>query len=217
MNRKRIGILFGGALLMTGWALTSWKAPEIVEAIREVRAWVPAPLFLVAMALLPNVGLPISLTYAAAGLLYPPGLAIGLIWTGLAANLMISYPIGHQLLRGPVESWLARRQVVLPTLSQFNQYRLIYLLRAVPGVPFLMQNYILAVLNVPFVLYFSISLVVQGLIGTAVALVSGGVLEGRPSLAIVGVTGLIGLGFAGAWFFRRWEKERRALENLKPE
>lgn len=128
----------------------------------------PAPywLFFVAMAVLPVFGFPIAVFYLYAGAAYGPNPGIPLCLGALAVNMSASFLIATRLLREPITRWLTGRGRVVPQLSPLNRFRFVFLMRTVPGPPFPVQNYLLALAGVPFPLYLLLSLLLQGIIAS---------------------------------------------------
>lgn len=158
--------LAGAALLLL--ARVGWDVRTLLSGIEAANPW----LFLPAMALLPVVGLPIAPFYVFAGLAFPFSLAVAICWTALAVNISLSYWVARSMLAGPLLGWLERRGHRLPVLSPTNQFRVTFLMRAVPGPPFVAQNYLLSLAGIPFATYFWVSWLTQGVLATGVVWLS---------------------------------------------
>ncbi|KAF0095951.1 MAG: hypothetical protein E1N59_727 [Puniceicoccaceae bacterium 5H] len=132
-----------------------------------VEAWFtqPDPLwFLLLASLLPIVGFPISLVYLAAGATFPWWFGWLLCSLSLAINLALSWLLGRLVLRRPIRALLAHFQYQLPDISATNRFRLAFLLRTVPGIPFWAQNFLLALTELPFFHYWLISWATQSVL-----------------------------------------------------
>ncbi|MEX2380767.1 MAG: hypothetical protein WD490_00135 [Opitutales bacterium] len=200
------GLLMGAGVCLLLWMGADWQ----LWAGRLTHLH-PA-LFLVAMCLLPVVGFPISAFYFYAGVTYGWGLGIPLCLGSLAMNMTLSYFVAQSLLRKPLSELLQRGGHELPHFrTGMNQFRATFLLRTVPGPPFPVQNYLLALAGIPFVIYLPVSLATQGAIGSLVIFSSDRLtLHLEPSVLIVGALVLFLLaGAGGSLFFRR--KEERVL------
>lgn len=168
---------------------------DIVEALKKfVRSCANTnPVFYVlALGILPYLGVPSSLIYFVAGSVY--GWAIGLGWSalGLTLNLSLGYVIGTRWLRGPVKRWMERRgwRTEVPP-GEFG--RLVILTRVLPGPPLVAQNFFLALAGVPFGQYFLISLPLTLLYAAGFLLTSGELMKGNVKLAIAGVSLIVAL------------------------
>ena len=125
--------------------------------------------FLLAMILLPLAGFPISAFYLFAGSAFPWWQATFLCRLALALNMGIAYPLAKYLLEAPVSHFMARYSKQLPDLSEKNQFRVTFLVRSIPGIPFFMQNYMLPLVGVRFATYFLISWSIQSLFAAGMA------------------------------------------------
>jgi uncharacterized membrane protein YdjX (TVP38/TMEM64 family) len=170
-------------------------AAEIIEPMKRLVSWCAQanPIFyILALAILPYVGVPSSLIYFAAGGVYGP--VKGVCWSavGLAINLTLGYLIGTRWLRGFVTRWLEQkgwRREVPP--GEFG--RLVVLTRILPGPPLVAQNLFLAVAGVPFGQYFILSLPLTLLYAAGFLLTSGALFEGNSKLVVAGVTLMVAL------------------------
>jgi uncharacterized membrane protein YdjX (TVP38/TMEM64 family) len=89
----------------------------------------------------------------------------------LAINMTLAYPIAQYLLAAPLGRILTRYRKSLPALTEENQFRVTFLVRSVPGVPFFMQNYLLPLLGVRFAPYLLISWSIQSVFAAGMAAV----------------------------------------------
>ena len=143
-------------------------------------------LFWPAMVLLPLFGFPISGFTIAAALLFPLWVACFFGSLSLTLNMALGYWIGHSLWRDFTQRQIKKRFPSFTSLNQKQAFRTTVLVRAVPGVPFFLQNYILAVLGVPFGLYLLCSVLIQGSFLIIIALTINGGLTQNPMQALVG-------------------------------
>lgn len=162
--RWRPGLLLGLLAVVLAAAGAEWAGYDLTghlwAAVRSPNPWV----WLVALSLLPVIGFPISLFYLHAGLAFGPAVGIPLTWLGLLINMTLSYLAGVHLFRRPLLAWLERRGHRPPVLGPLGHFRLVFLMRTIPGPPFPVQNYLLALAGVPFRTYLLVSLACQGTI-----------------------------------------------------
>lgn len=125
--------------------------------------------FLTAMIILPLAGFPISAFYLFAGSAYEWWKATLLCSAALAVNMTLAYFLARSLLKTPVSHFMAKYHRELPELTQKNQFRVTFLVRSIPGVPFFMQNYMLPLLGVRFSHYLLISWSVQTVFAAGMA------------------------------------------------
>ncbi|CAA6679614.1 MULTISPECIES: TVP38/TMEM64 family protein [unclassified Lentimonas] len=161
---------------------------RILPLIRETR-----PIyFILMMSVLPLVGFPIAVFYLFAGSAYVWWHAWAFCTLALAINISISYPIARYLLASPISALLSKYDRSLPELTKRNQFRVTFLVRSIPGVPYFIQNYMLAVLGVDFVPYFVISLSIQSIFAAGMAAVPH-LVEETGWLPVAMVAGIMGL------------------------
>jgi uncharacterized membrane protein YdjX (TVP38/TMEM64 family) len=175
---------------------TGVKYAEVRETLTNFVTWCANtnPIFYVlALAVLPYLGVPSSLIYLVAGSIYSnPAKSVGWSALGLALNLTLGYVIGTRWLRGPVTRWLDQRgwlREVPP--GEFG--RLVVLTRIIPGPPLVAQNFFLALAGVPFGLYFILSLPLALLYAAGFLLTSGALFKGNGKLVILGVSLMVAL------------------------
>jgi uncharacterized membrane protein YdjX (TVP38/TMEM64 family) len=159
------GLLLGGGLLLL--IAIEFDVRRIMPLIRDTH-----PLyFVLLMSTLPLIGLPIAAFYLYAGSAYVWWQAWALCTLALGINISISYPIARYLLASPISALLAKYKRSLPEITAVNQFRMTFLVRAIPGMPYFMQNYILALFGVRFVPYLVISWSIQSIFAAGMAAV----------------------------------------------
>jgi uncharacterized membrane protein YdjX (TVP38/TMEM64 family) len=117
--------------------------------------------FFLMVVFLPLIGAPISAFYLFAGLNFPPFTALFLTASGLVLNMSLGYAIGRLLPRAPLLAMLSKRKLSGFLENPRHLIRLTILLRAVPGVPYWLQNYLLGLARVPFSTYLLLSWSIQ--------------------------------------------------------
>lgn len=195
-------LMLSGASLLV-WLGADWKL--WVERLTELHPL----LFLAAIGLLPVAGFPISAFYFYAGVAYGWQTGILLCLSGLAINMTLSYFVALTLLRSPLRELARRRGYELPQLNTAaGQFRATFLIRTVPGPPFPVQNYLLALAGIPFSIYLPVSLATQGTIGGLLVFSSGLLARHvEPWVLIAGaIVFFIAAGALGSAFFKRREK-----------
>lgn len=136
---------------------------SLVEAL-------PLSGLLVAQALLPLIGVPISPLWIATGVRAGTFWGAVLSAVALAVNLTLGYWLARKWLRRPIEAWLTARGRSVPQIPETEETLWILLLRVTPGVPLIVQTYLLGLAQVRFNRYFYISFPAQ--LAYAVAFVS---------------------------------------------
>lgn len=149
--------------------LLDFDVTRIFEGKEEISPW----LFVLCMSVLPVIGFPIAAFYLFAGMAFGFWEAWLYCLVSLVVNMSLSYLVARYLLRDSATRLIQKAGYEPSKLSEMNQIRLIFLLRVVPGAPFPVQNYLLAVLGIPFGTYLILSLLLQGTIAAGVVACGG--------------------------------------------
>ena len=100
------------------------------------------------MALLPILGFPVSLVYLFAGARFGP------IWGGVvvagitAVHLLGTYAIARSFLREPLKRFIERKHLRVPEIPEDEQAAVCVIAALVPGLPYVVRNYVLALAGV---------------------------------------------------------------------
>lgn len=149
------------AAAVTGLAAIGliWRYTDLTLA--GVTDWIGglSPLaVLPAMALLPIAGFPISVVYLVAGARFGP-VGGGIVVAGVTAvHLLGSYAIARSFLREPLRRFIARRHAHLPHIPQDEQAAVCLIASLIPGLPYVVRNYLLALAGVRLRYYFWVCL-----------------------------------------------------------
>jgi uncharacterized membrane protein YdjX (TVP38/TMEM64 family) len=126
---------------MTGW-------------IHRVHPVAALPL----MAVLPILGFPIAIVYLFAGARFGP-LGGGLIVAAITAIHMLgTYLIAKSFLRAPLQRFIEKRHKHLPQVPEDEQAAICVIATLVPGLPYFVRNYILALAGVRLHYFFVVCL-----------------------------------------------------------
>lgn len=112
------------------------------------------------MAVLPVFGFPVSVVYLVAGARF------GAVWGGVvvafatAVHLLASYGIARSVVRGPLQRFVEKRHRQLPSIPLDEQSMVALVVTLVPGPPYLIRIYLLALANMRLKYYFWVSLTV---------------------------------------------------------
>lgn len=196
-DRRRATLALLGLLLFLAACAAAWLflkeaglLPQLAAAGQQVQYWlqqIPVPLYLLAFCILPALGFPLSpfyLTIAAVLGGIPEGIAAALVCLGL--NSALSYWLTISVARRQVERLLERRGIRLPKITPQNQRMVTIMLRASP-LPYIIQNFVLALGGVAFSLYIVCSILIQGMIACGMIIVGGSLFEGNGRWALIGV------------------------------
>ncbi len=182
-----LAVLVGGGL---GLATSGFDPKALVATAMKLLDWVAQlhpTVLLLALAILPCVGMPVSPLLIAGGLAYgiPVGLTIGFV--GIALNDALAYLLAAYPLRRFIEGLIHSRGWKIPEIPQKEETRIIIVLRITPGLPLPIQNYLLGMARVPFGKYMVLSMLAQSLPIIAFTVTGGSLFEGSWGLIILGV------------------------------
>lgn len=154
----------GVTVYFIGWENALNQALSLKAAVMAQVSAAGPVVFFTAMAILPMFGAP-NLAFAlTAGPLF--GERLGLVAVtvysliALTINLTLAYWLARRWLRPWLTKVLLRFGYELPNVPLGDETDFIVLLRVTPGVPFLVQNYLLGLGKAPFGRYMAISCVV---------------------------------------------------------
>jgi uncharacterized membrane protein YdjX (TVP38/TMEM64 family) len=106
------------------------------------------------MALLPLVGVPVSILYVVAGAKF--GHTWGLVATAAAISIHLTgyWWIAHSWLKQPLDRLFTRTRYHKPQIPEGEYVPVCLLVSLMPGVPYAAKNYLLALGGVPFRQFF---------------------------------------------------------------
>lgn len=145
------------------------------------RAAGPGPFFC-AMALLPVVGVPLSPFTVVAGPVFGPTLGVPTVIAytllAVAVNVALSYVIADRVLRSPAERFAQWLGYPIPVVPPGAAWEIALLARIIPGTPFFLQSYLLALARVPFGIYMVASIGVPSAYLVSAILVGDALMRG---------------------------------------
>lgn len=157
-SRIRWGwIVFAGLLIAVAVVVGSFEAWDWHAFLRDLENMDRLPLVALA-AILPLFGFSIAVVYVVIGAVFGgwPGMAVVTFLT--AIHLCGSHWIARSFLREPLQRFLKRRNKHLPDLPKGEEWAVALMTALVPGLPYVVRNYLLALSPVPFRIYFPICL-----------------------------------------------------------
>jgi uncharacterized membrane protein YdjX (TVP38/TMEM64 family) len=163
-----IGAIVG--LVMSG----DYSLKDITEAISKLNPVMVITL----MALLPLFGFSISIVYLVVGARFGPIAGIPVVIGVTAFHLIATYWMTRSFLRKPLENFLAKRGYHLPKVLPGEYAEVCVLGTLVPGPPYFVRNYLLALTGAPFRTYVGVCLIVH-VVRSYVAILVGD-LAGNP-------------------------------------
>lgn len=189
-----------GGLALAGVA--AMVPPETWGRLKELAgqaaAWVRglgAGWFFAAFAVLPAIGFPVSIFAFAAGSLFGPVLGLPTVLALAGASMAVSMTISYGLARYVLRPWVGRLLGFLgyaaPVVPAGKQRMFVLLVRVTPGVPYVVQSFLLGLAEVPFRIYLAISWV-AATAGVALMIVFGDALmKGKGKVALAALAGVV--------------------------
>ena len=186
------------ALLAQGKELWS----QVMETVRTA-----GPLaYFSAMAILPGLGAPMLTFALPVGSIFVPTLGMPMVvfWSLVATtvNLVLTYALARRGLRPVLNGLVKRLGYKLPEVESGDVIDLIVILRLTPGIPFLVQNYLLGLADVPPGRYLTVSGLLVLPQATAFVLFGNALMSGQGRLVLVAI-GVLAVVSAGTHLVRR--------------
>ncbi len=199
----------GAAALV--WTKADFEWQEIARRLAELNTVAVIAL----MATLPIAGFSVAIVYLVAGAKFGPVVG-GVVVAGVTAvHLLASYWISRSVLRGPIERFLKKRKHELPHVPEGENASVAAMAVLVPGIPYFARNYLLALTDVPFRVYFWVCLPLY--VARSYVTILLGDLGTEPdtrTLAILIVVYVAKLGICAylIWRIRRRFKQQKARD-----
>lgn len=202
-RRRRLALVLGGgacALVFTAWAAT-WPAARWDElanharmAGEQVRS-LGAGWFFAAFAVLPALGVPVSIFALSAGPLFVSRLGLPAVLALSGASMAVSMVLAYALARWALRPWLVRLLGFLgysaPTIPAGKRRLATLLLRITPGPPYALQNVILGLGEVPLSTYLAISWPVCTFNVCLFVIFGDALASGKGRVALIAVAGVV--------------------------
>ena len=172
----------------------------ILESLRGAPPW----MFVLAMGVLPLVGVPLSALWVLTGATFGRWTGLGLIVAGMAINFALAYVISNWLLRDRIAKLLARRGVTVPEARPGEYVKLTIAARVFPGLPNFMQSYLLGLANVPFRVYYPVSFPPQILYAVGFVMFGDSLVKGKAGSVVLAVSVVVAAGLVANLVRRRY-------------
>lgn len=192
-----LGAAVGAVVLFTDFQLS-----QVTRMIDHLNPVAVIPL----MALLPVAGFPIAVVYLIAGARFGP-VGGGLVVAAVTAfHLVATHAVARSFLRAPIERFIARRHRTLPQIPADEHAAVALIAALVPGLPYFLRNYLLALSGIRLRVYFWICLPVY--VARSYVTILLGDLSSDPSrrglLILVGVDAVkVSICALVIWWLRR--------------
>lgn len=152
--------------------------------------------------------------FVAAGVRLGTLRGFSLTMAALLVNFTLGYWLARRFFRGPLIRWLTGRGYRIPSLSAADETPFILLFRVTPGMPLVVQNYLLGLAEVGFWRYLLLSLAVQSLYALAFVWLGQSLQQSAAWKLLLGGSAIVAL-ILGVALLRRW-LARRAAKSGQP-
>ncbi len=178
-------VLIIGLLCWDFIALWDWNA--FYEWKRRV-GYVP---FFLGLALLPLFGVPTTPLFVIAGATFTPLAALAGCALSIALNLALSYWLANRWIRRLVRRLMREWRIEWPEHDEKQALQFLLVFRLTPGIPTFVKNYVTALSEIRFPVYFGVSWIITflyalGFVIMGDSLVNQNAVEALIGLAILG-------------------------------
>ncbi|MBS0630304.1 MAG: hypothetical protein JSS11_00180 [Verrucomicrobia bacterium] len=160
LSRKEVfGLVFCLVLLATAVVVAIFVSDEVDwRALSRSMGEFDPVIAVILMALLPLMGFPISVVYLAIGARFGPVAGFPIVAGITAFHLGATYWITRSFLRKPLDRFIARRGYHLPEVQPGEEAAVGLLAALVPGLPYFVRNYLLALTDIRLRVIFGVCL-----------------------------------------------------------
>jgi len=149
-----LALLLGAVVLVVLYLRTDF---DLEALTRRIASFDSITVFLL-MALLPVAGFSVAVVYLVAGIKFGPVMGGVAVAAATAVHLMLTHWICRTVLRQPLQRFLKKRNHALPHAPEGENGSVAAMAALVPGLPYFARNYLLALTDVPFRIYFWVCL-----------------------------------------------------------
>ncbi len=169
-------------------------------------------VFFLAMAVLPSLGVPVTLFYLAAASAFAAQLTLAGVLAAsgaaLAVNLALSYWLARYGLRPWLEAQIRKTKYRIPQIAPSEHAEITLIIRITPGPPFALQGILLGLAEVKFFTYMWISWVVAFALASGMIVFGDAILHGKGRLAFFGLSAIVGVSMIVHFLRRHYGKKR---------
>jgi uncharacterized membrane protein YdjX (TVP38/TMEM64 family) len=125
-----------------------------LKSLHEKVEGLNGALVILLMIILPLLGFPASVLYVVAGAKFGRAWGLALAMIAIATHLMASWWIAHSWLKKPLDALFRRTRYHKPQIPEGEYLPVCLLIALMPGVPYTIKNYLLALSGAPFRYFF---------------------------------------------------------------
>jgi len=207
----RLALLGAAAMLATSAfadAVADAGAPSGLaaagEAVLERLRGAPPILFFGAFVVATFLPFPIMLFYLVAGATYGIPTALAWIAGALVVSNLIIHTAAKGFLRPILEAIAARRGQTIPRFeSGLDEALFITLVRLTPGIPYFVQNVVLAVAHLDLMRFVVLSVAIQMIYVVGFVVLGRSALEGRHGWTVAALALVVAISVAARLIVKR--------------
>jgi len=190
------------ACLLAGAGVVIWRLEPMRWIDFVLNRDTQPLLFLTLWAILPIFGFPMTIFLVLAGVKF--GIVWGILLTlaVMPVHMIASYLVARSFLYRPLLGFLERRGYSLPHLANRRVITGMFVFVSLPGPSYALKNYLLALLDIPFMTYLGMNWSIQSLLHVPIIGLSGAAIQenwGVFSLFALAVAILLVV----RWYFKR--------------
>jgi uncharacterized membrane protein YdjX (TVP38/TMEM64 family) len=203
-EKRTVVPTFAMVLILVGAVYVIWKYDSVGWLTFILNEKTHPVLFVGLMAVLPAVGFPISIFLVLAGIKF--GLLWGLVVTAatLPIHMAASFFIANSMLRPRLEAFLRNRDYGLPQFPEDKMALFTCVFLGIPGLPYALKNYLLALAGVLPQYYFGIGWPVHLAVAVPFIGLGGSVAELNLRLSVLFVGILLAVYGLTTWLRKRY-------------
>jgi uncharacterized membrane protein YdjX (TVP38/TMEM64 family) len=148
----------GAIIVVAALVVVLWTVDIDWSAVTRVISGLHPVSLIMAMAFLPVFAFPILPVYLVAGARFGPLGGGFVVCFVTAVHLIATYGIARSFLRRPLERLVARRHAHLPEIPPDEHAAVALIAALVPGLPYVVRNYLIALSGLRLRVYFWICL-----------------------------------------------------------
>ena len=197
------------SILVLVAAFTVFQSHEPIQAVYAfLRHDIHPGIFLLLMGLLPVFGFPMSPFLALAGIKFGTAWGAGVSLLIMPVHLGLCYLISKTFFQTIILRVMQARGYSPPAFLTAKPGKLILFFLVVPGPPYVMKNYILALTGLPFLSYIGLTWAVQGVLALPIVILGGTASQQRWGLFALVLTVLILGSIALHWYKGRVTRKK---------
>ncbi|MFC3093286.1 hypothetical protein DRW07_03570 [Alteromonas sediminis] len=196
-RHSQVSLKIGLALLLLGIAVFLYYT-DISVLVTEIKAFALNPQadpvwFILALCFLPLLGLPLSIFCIVAGAKFGVGWGLVIIGIAMMCQMVACYLAMHSFIKPSIIRWLDKKDRSVPDMGRSSQIKWAVGIVALPILPYMMKNLLLASGSLSLAYYLLINWSIQLLHAVPYVMFSGAMKDQNFTLVAVAVVLILAL------------------------